>query len=75
MHYLIWSFKHGEWWRANRQGYTRHLSEAGRYSKGEAGHIVLNTGIPNENAGMPEVTGAWWQERMNEAAHQEEVEG
>lgn len=26
--YVIWSFKHREWWRANRQGYTPHLEQA-----------------------------------------------
>ena len=36
MTYLIWSNEHMAWWRANSQGYTRHLSSAGRYPRAEA---------------------------------------
>lgn len=34
--YLIWSNEHRLWWRANSQGYTRAVNNAGRYSRGEA---------------------------------------
>lgn len=43
--YVIWSFEHQQWWRANRCGYTEHLDEAGRYTAAEAGHIVANAFI------------------------------
>ena len=41
MMYVIWSHKHDSWWRPDRCGYTRALSEAGRYSAIEAGEIVV----------------------------------
>lgn len=34
--YLIWSAYHGMWWGASRAGYTRTLSNAGRYSREDA---------------------------------------
>lgn len=52
MYYLIWSFEHKAWWRANKEGYTSHSEEAGRYLPGEAGDIVISTGIPNENVAV-----------------------
>ena len=41
--YLIWSFKHGQWWYSNRCGYTENFAEAGRYSKSEAGEIATDS--------------------------------
>ena len=38
--YVIWSEEHGAWWSPGRSGYTRSLSNAGRYSKEEAQEIV-----------------------------------
>jgi hypothetical protein len=37
---VIWSEEHGAWWAPGRSGYTRSLSNAGRYSKEEAQEIV-----------------------------------
>jgi hypothetical protein len=34
--YLIWSNEHGAWWRYGREGYTRSLILAGRYTRQEA---------------------------------------
>jgi hypothetical protein len=34
--YLVWSNEHGAWWRPGRQGYTRSLAEAGRYTHAQA---------------------------------------
>jgi hypothetical protein len=34
--YLIWSHEHGKWWGAFGCGYTRRLSEAGRYTRRDA---------------------------------------
>ena len=41
MSYVIWSHKHNAWWKPDRCGYTRVLSEAGRYSAVEAGEITV----------------------------------
>lgn len=38
--WLVWSNQHGEWWRANRSGYTLYIEQAGRYSTLEALEIV-----------------------------------
>lgn len=34
--YLIWSHEHAAWWGPGGCGYTRRVSEAGRYSHGQA---------------------------------------
>ena len=33
--YLIWSHEQGRWWKANN-GYTSHLSAAGRFTREQA---------------------------------------
>lgn len=38
--YLIWSIEHDAWWRPGETGYTRTLSEAGRYRQPRAVEIV-----------------------------------
>lgn len=38
--YLIWSIEHTAWWKPSSRGYTRHKSEAGRYSLDEAVKIA-----------------------------------
>lgn len=40
MKWLIWSFEHDAWWKANEIGYTRDLAEAGTYSFAKAIAIV-----------------------------------
>lgn len=35
--YLVWSHKHGLWWKANECGYTADIWTAGRYDKAGAG--------------------------------------
>ena len=66
--YVCWSFKHKLWWRANRQGYTPNLAEAGRYSSQEAGEIVTDSVMGEtvclwlplaERRGAPTVSGLW----------------
>ncbi|HCZ33025.1 MAG TPA: hypothetical protein DHV93_05955 [Holophagaceae bacterium] len=34
--FLIWSFRHKAWWRAQGQGYTTKQAEAGRFTFEEA---------------------------------------
>jgi hypothetical protein len=36
LEYHIWSHEHGKWWGSFGNGYTRRLSEAGRYTKRDA---------------------------------------
>jgi hypothetical protein len=38
--WVIWSEEHGAWWKAHSTGYTRQLSEAGRYEAAKAEEIV-----------------------------------
>lgn len=38
LRWLIWSDKHGAWWRPAQRGYTPRIEEAGRYP----GHIAKN---------------------------------
>ncbi len=37
---LIWSNKHGAWWRRSERGYTQSIEEAGRYPRSVAERIV-----------------------------------
>ncbi|BEL07867.1 hypothetical protein Q0Z83_060580 [Actinoplanes sichuanensis] len=43
--HLIWSNKHGMWWRPGRRGYTNSLHEAGRYTEDEARQICADANI------------------------------
>jgi hypothetical protein len=47
--YLVWSHEHGRWWGPGRSGYTRRLSEAGRYTRAEAVAICAKA-IPGNAA-------------------------
>jgi len=38
--FLIYSNQHAAWWRADSNGYTHVIEEAGRYSRAEAEAIV-----------------------------------
>lgn len=38
--YLIWSNEHRAWWRADHNGYTSFIEEAGRYTEDAASSIV-----------------------------------
>lgn len=37
--FMIWSHEHTAWWKANRNGYTGALAEAGRYTEADARKI------------------------------------
>lgn len=63
-HYLIWSNEHAQWWRPGKAGYTRHIEEAGRYSRDEAAAIVENStvgGLLSQTRTNP-VTGETYQQ-------------
>jgi hypothetical protein len=38
--FFIWSEEHGAWWKADGNGYSRSIFEAGRFSFGEAMRIT-----------------------------------
>jgi hypothetical protein len=39
--FVLWSNKHGTWWRPDARGYTEDIGEAGRYSQAAAvQHVV-----------------------------------
>lgn len=40
--YLVWSNKHGGWWRQNRHGYTTIIQWAGIFSEREAHQILAD---------------------------------
>lgn len=42
MPYLIWSEEHGAWWAKAKLGYTRSITDAGRYDQDEADRIVTD---------------------------------
>ena len=68
--YLIWSLKHGQWWRTGGCGYCDDAAQAGRYNAAEAGDIVVNTGIPNENVAVHDSAGtiSYWLRKMGQGA-------
>lgn len=43
--YVIWSIEHAAWWRANWQGYTPSLHEAGRYGLVEGEGILRRANL------------------------------
>jgi hypothetical protein len=49
--YIIWSHRKKQWWRAERAGYTDHVSDAGRYTREEAGDITLDC-LPGQNVAI-----------------------
>jgi hypothetical protein len=53
--YLIWSHEHAAWWAPGCRGYTRRLSEAGRYSPATAMEICERAthGAPLELTDLP----------------------
>ena len=54
--YVIWSWRHSQWWKPDHAGYTSHLSEAGRYTEQEAGAIHTGSGLPGCNTAIQEQT-------------------
>lgn len=57
MLFVIWSYRKRMWWKADREGYTPDLNEAGIYSDSEAGDIMLE-GLPGANVAVDEVLAA-----------------
>lgn len=47
--YVIWSIEHSAWWRVNWCGYTRDLSEAGRYSEAAADEVLARANVVEVN--------------------------
>jgi hypothetical protein len=55
--YLIWSWEHHAWWRAERQGYTRNITDTGTYTLQEAGEITVGHIPPGEEIAVDDVWG------------------
>lgn len=53
MKYIVWSFRHNQWWGPDHRGYTSDPSLAGRYARGEAADIMLNA-LPGQNVAFDE---------------------
>ena len=49
--YVIWSFEHRQWWGHNERGYVDDLADAGRYTRQDAGRIVIDS-VMLEEVGM-----------------------
>lgn len=49
MKFHIWSHRHKQWWRANREGYTTVIQQAGEYTEREASDICIGLGLPGAN--------------------------
>jgi len=47
--YLIWSYEHDGWWMPGGWGYTRELTDAGRFTQAEAEHIVAQANLVTIN--------------------------
>ena len=76
-YYVIWSFKHTQWWAPARRGYTASLGKAGDYTALEAGEIATGS-VFAENVAIlrhtaerrgPPTVASLWQETYEEAGH------
>lgn len=47
--FYIWSFEHDAWWKPNSFGYTRSITEAGKYPLSEALNICKNANVISSN--------------------------
>lgn len=54
MKYLIWSWRHSQWWGPDHSGYTSDVTEAGRYTTMEAATIMIRSGLPGNNVAIDE---------------------
>ena len=54
MLYVIWSFRHNQWWQGSQSGYSPHLESAGRYTTEEAADITIGGGLPGANIAIDE---------------------
>lgn len=50
--FVIWSIEHNAWWGPGSRGYTRVLTEAGRYGRTEAATIVTRANLVKVNECM-----------------------
>ena len=66
--WLVWSFKHGQWWGRDQRGYASSIEEAGRYGAEDACRIMMRSVLSESIAihedlaisnGPPTVTGLW----------------
>lgn len=55
--YLVWSVEHNRWWGPGGNGYTRRISEAGRYTRDAAMRICIRAmpGTASREGALPEL--------------------
>jgi len=53
MEMVIWSNEHGAYWRPDERGYTRKLSEAGRYPLARAIQICVRANAHLDDEAVP----------------------
>ena len=49
--YVIWSFERQQWWASGEHGYKVNLDRAGRYTRQDAGRIVIDS-VMLDDVGM-----------------------
>lgn len=50
IHFLLWSNKHGMWWRPDGRGYTDDITQAGAYTQDEAVTEVVQSAMCADRA-------------------------
>jgi hypothetical protein len=69
--FVIWSEKHGAWWRAHQCGYTKDLHHAGIYRETEALDIAERSGggLPAERSRAVTLEQALTQQHVEALRH------
>lgn len=66
--YLIWSYEHDAWWAPFEHGYTRDLTQAGRYLHPRAYQICRNANAYDWPGGLPKEVMIPWTDDPQAAA-------
>lgn len=77
-YWLVYSYEHNAWWRANFSGYTDDIAQAGRYTRAQA-LTCCNTrdtrpsGLPSEVAVIAPEAADHWMKRKPDAPRTERL--